>query len=279
MVATPEQSRGVTLHFVGFNIAMGPWEAAKCALWAWLTRTTVVMCELPGFSRFGRYLPARVRHDLMEADPASWASATLSCLRAAAEKAGVPEPRRVEVLGYSTGCALAAAALPAIQASYEVGSLTLIEPVSIADRTLGRLTVHNTADLVRMLKTVPPNIPASWVRRAGLHQFREPRLRFSPADFLALLCLLASDDTRVRLGSLDLPTTHLVRGSASRLCPRPAFASLDADLTARGVGGQTCTVTGLGHQLWHCLPAIDSLARAVKPDLDGAQASATSATV
>lgn len=266
MIGTPEQSRGLTLHFVGFNIAMGPWEAAKCAVWAALTQTTVVMCELPGFSRFGHYLPTRVRHDLLDADPASWASATLTCLRTAAEQEGVPEPERVEVLGYSTGCSLAVAALPAIQASYEVGSLTMIEPVAIADRSLERLTFHNTADLARMLKTVPPNIPTSWVRRAGLAQFHEPRLHFTPADFLALICLLASDDTRVRMNSLDLATTHLVRGSQSRLCPEQAFNLLDADLEARGVAGKTCTVSGLGHQLWHCLPAIDALARALEPD-------------
>ena len=264
MTATPEQSQGLTLYFVGFNTALGPWEAAKCAIWAALTHTTVVTCEIPGFSRYEHHLPARERRDLMDGDPASLASATLACLRSAAAKSDLAEPERIDILAYSTGCSLAAAALPAIQASYSVGTMTLIEPVSIISRTLGRLTVHNTADLIRALKTVPPNIPTSWVRQAGLRQFREPKLHFSQADFLALLCMLTSDDTRTRLKTLDLGPTHLVRGALSKLCPEGAFDRLDTDLGEREVPGHTSTVAGLGHQLWHCLPAIDALARTLK---------------
>lgn len=261
LVGVPDDPAGLTLHFVGFNTAMGPWEAAKCAIWAALTQTTVVMCELPGFTRYGYHLPTRVRQDLMGGDPSSWAAATLACLKAATEVAHVPSDGWADVLAYSAGCSLAVAALPAIKAATTVRNLILVEPVSVQNRTIGRLSLHNTIDLVRVLQTVPRNLPSSWVRQAGLRQFQEPRLRFSPADFLALISMLSGDDTGVRLKTLDLPTTHIVRGGQSDLCPETSFAGLDAGLASREVPGATVTITGLGHQLWHALPAVDALAR------------------
>lgn len=263
LVGTPENPQGLTLHFVGFNTNIGPWEATKCAVWASITQTVVVMCELPGFSRYGHQLPTRIRHDLLEGDPSSWASATLACLKEAAGQAGIPAPEEIGVLAYSTGCSLAAAALPAIQAGYGVSSLTLVEPVSLSNRTLGRLTIHNITDLVRLLKTVPRNYPSSWVRQASLRQLREPSLRFSFPDFLALITMLAGDDTRQRLDVLDLPVTNLARGAQSKLCVESEFIRLDARLAARDIPGTTCTIADLGHQCWHCLPAVDALARAV----------------
>ncbi|MCL2735059.1 MAG: alpha/beta fold hydrolase [Propionibacteriaceae bacterium] len=261
LIGAPEDPQGLTLHFVGFNTAMGPWEAARCALWASLTRTVVVMCELPGFTTFGRQLPSRVRRDLLDQDPTSWACSTLSCLLAAIDEAGVSPTGRVDVLGYSTGCSLAVAALPAIRATYHVDRLILVEPVSITSRTLPRLTMHNGADLLRAVKTVPRNYPSSWVRQAVVRELKDPKVHFSPADFLGLITMLACDDTRARMESLDLPETHLVRGCQSSLCPEEPFQDLDALLTTRGVEGTTCQVTGLGHQWWHALAAVDAYAR------------------
>jgi len=263
LIAVPEDPIGLTLHFVGFNTAMGPWEAAKAAIWADISRTILVTCEFPGFTRFGYHLPPKVRHELLVGDPTSWAAATLASLRAAAAAADVPTYDRVDVLAFSAGCSLAVAALPAINATTEVARLILVEPVAIENRTLTRLSVHNAVDLARILLTVPRNLPSSWVRQAGLREFQEPHLRFSPADFLALISLLSGDDTAERLRHADLPTTHLVRGQLSDLCPAGGFADLAADLESRNVPGQTITVRGLGHQLWHALPTVDALARAL----------------
>ena len=263
LIGVPDAPQGVTLQFVGFNAALGPWEAAKLALWASISRTVVVTCELPGFSRYGHPLPRRVREDLLGGDPASWASAALACLRAAGHAAEIPAPDRVGVLGFSMGCSLAVAALPAIQATYEVSSLTLVEPVSLTSRTIGRLAINNMADLMRLLKTVPRNYPSSWVRQASLRQLREPSLRFTMADFLASVTMLASDDTGHRLDSMDLPITNLAHGARSKLCPAPQFAALDSRLASRDVPGTTATIDGLGHECWHCLPALDALARAL----------------
>ena len=261
LIGVPEEPSGLTLQFVGFNASLGPWEAAKLALWASLSHTVVVTCELPGFSRYGHPLPRRVRSDLLDGDPTSWAVATLACLKAAAVAGGLAAPETINVVGFSMGCSLAVAALPAISAVYDLGSLTLVEPVSLTSRTFGRLAINNMADLMRLLQTVPKNYPSSWVRQASLRQLREPRLRFTAADFLASVTMLASDDTGVRMDSIDLPTTNLARGSQSKLCPAPQFAALDARLTAREVPGITASVDDLGHDCWHCLPALDELAR------------------
>jgi len=265
LIGVPEDPQGLTLHFVGFNAGMGPWEAAKCALWASLSRTIVVMCELPGFSRYGNPLPRRIREDLLDGDPSSWASATLAGLKAAVQAARVPVPDRIDILAYSTGCSLAVAALPAIQASYPISSLTLVEPVSLTSRTIGRLAIHNFTDLVRLLTTVPRNYPSSWVRQASLREIREPRPHFTLPDFLALVTLLSTDDTGIRLDSMDLPITHLARGSLSKLCPQSQFSLLDTRLASRQIPGTTAIIADLGHQCWHCLPALDALARTLHP--------------
>jgi len=266
LVGRPKNPRGVTIHFPGFHIAMGPWEAAKCALLAAITGTTVIMCELPGFSRYGHHLSPRVRRDLYDGDPSSWAQAALAGMVAAGEAAGVEAPDQLDVMAYSTGCSLAVAALPTVQAAFPVRRLTLIEPVSVTSRTLGWLTLQFTWDLIRILNTVPRNLPSSWIRQAGLREFREPRVHYSPADLLALISMLSGDDTGVRLGNLALPATNLARGAKSKLCPAPSFAAVDAGLAARGVPGTTMTISGLGHQMWHALPAIDAIARTLAED-------------
>ena len=261
LIGVPEDPQGLTLQFVGFNASLGPWEAAKLALWASLSRTVVVTCELPGFSRYGHPLPRRIREDLLNGDPTPWAMATLASLRAAAQAGGLPTPKTINVLGFSMGCSLAVAALPTIQALYDVSSLTLVEPISLTSRTIGRLAVNNMADLMRLLKTVPRNYPSSWVWKVSLRQLREPSLRFTIADFLASVTMLASDDTGVRMDSMDLPVTNLAHGSRSKLCPAPQFSAVDSRLASRGVPGITATIDNLGHDCWHCLPALDALAR------------------
>ncbi|MDR0487801.1 MAG: hypothetical protein LBG99_00075 [Propionibacteriaceae bacterium] len=261
LVAFPDNPLGITLHFIGFNQAMGPWEAAKLAVWAAHSRRIIVTCELPGFSRYGQPLSTAVRQDLLDGDPSSWGLLTLSYLNAAIEAVDIDGDSTVDVLAFSTGCSLAAAVLPAVQASYEVSQVTFMEPVTLAMRSIGRLAFHNAADYVRLLKTVPPNYPSSWVRKASIQQFKEPSIRYIFPDFLASVTMLSGDDTGVRLEDLTLPTTHLVRGSVSKLCPQDSFTSLSSRLAARKIRGTTATVAGLGHQFWHCLPAVDALAK------------------
>ena len=266
MVGIPRGSSAttkLTLHFVGFNANMGPWEATKCALWAAATRSIVVMCELPGFSCHRDPLPTDIRHDLLKRDPSSWASLTLSYLISAAEKAEVPPPDEIAVLAYSTGCSLAAACLPQIQRAYPVTSLTLVEPVSLVDRSLVHLAVNNVTDLLRIVRTVPFNAANPWARLAVSRQMREPSVHFSLPDFWALITMLASDDTRVRLDEIDLPTTNLARGDMSKLCVGSEFTRLDERLGVRGISGTTARIAGLGHQFWHCVPAVDAFVRAL----------------
>ena len=261
LIGTPRDSQGLTFYFVGFNESMGPWEAAKCALWAAHSQTTVIACELPGFSRYGKGIPSNIRQDLMAGDPSSWAEWTWMYLRSAAATAKISDIGEIDILAFSTGCSLAVAALPTIQSTHTVSRLTLVEPVALAQRSLGRLAIHNVIDYPRILAALSSNNPSPWTREALRRQFRTPNVRYSPADFLALISMLASDDTQQRLGEADLPVTNLVRGTRSKLCPSQGFSDLNAVLDSRSVEGTTCAITGFGHQLWHCLPAIDALAR------------------
>ncbi|MDR0284314.1 MAG: hypothetical protein LBI33_05405 [Propionibacteriaceae bacterium] len=263
---TATKRAGVTLHFVGYNTPMGPWEAARLALWATQTGTIAVSCELPGLSRYGQPLPATVRQDARAGDPTAWAAATLACLRAALVAGDVPTPGPVSVLGYSTGCTLAAAALPAVMSETTVANLILVEPVSLVRRTLGALGLHNLADFARLPKALPANVAVPWILQASLREVGAPGVRYGLPDFLALTSLLSSADTTVRLESYlaadwALPPVHLARGAQSTLCSAPALANLDDLLGDAGVSGTTTQVTGLGHQWWHCLPAVAEFAQ------------------
>jgi len=265
LIAIPEDPQRLILHFIGFNQAMGPWEAAKLATWAAHAQAAIVACELPGFSRYGQPLSTKVRQDLLDGDPLSWGTLTLSYLQAAIDEAEIPAFDNSEVLAYSTGCSLAAAVLPAIQASFQVSSLTLVEPVTLAVRTIGRLAIHNAFDWLRLMQNSPRKYPKSWVRPVSYSQWKEPRLRYIFPDFLASVTMLAGDDTGVRLDELELPTTHLARGSASKLCNSEEFSALNERLASKKILGTTTTVTGFGHQFWHSLAAVDALARTIYP--------------
>jgi len=268
LVATPRESRGLTLHFIGYNVTMGPWEAAKCALWAARSGTTVVAAELPGFSRYGHPLPGRTRTELLDDNPVPWATAAMECLDAVIRRAGVAVPDRVDVLAFSTGCSLAVAAWPAIQALYPVASLTLVEPVAIGERGMERLTLDNVIDQALRVRNLPGNLSQAWIREAARRQLGEPGLKAIPPDAIALLSLLSSDDTRERLATLDLGPTNLVRGALSQLSREREFAALDSVLESRGVAGTSATVAGCGHQLWHSFPVVAALADALAGPAD-----------
>ncbi len=305
LVGLPPDPVGLTYHFAGFNADMGPWESAKCALWAAASRTVVAMCELPGISRHLGHLPPAIRQDLAAGDPRSLALATLACLDAGAAAADVPtDLGPLALMGFSTGCSLAAAALPTVQASREVSRLTLIEPVTLVDRRLPWLALDNTVDLLNTVAALPGDLVTPWVREVVRQQLTAPSLHFSMADFRALTSMLAGADTMARLLGGDdrvgqslelqsqpeegapsarsaelasqptglavlpgqpLPTTHLVRGALSRLTQRRAFEELDAGLSSRRVPGLTCLVPRVGHQLWHSLPVLAALTAVLYP--------------
>jgi len=263
LIARPEKPERLIFHFIGFNQAMGPWEAAKLAMWASISSATIVTCELPGFSRYGQPLSTKVRQDLLDGDPQSWGALTWSYLQAAVRAGEIDTFDSVEVSGVSTGCSLATAVLPTIQSSHDVIALTLMEPITLAIRTIGRLAIHNAFDWVRLMQNAPRNYPSTWARQASYRQWREPNLRYIFPDFLASVTMLAGDDTGVRLDELTLPTTHLARGGLSKLCAAEEFSRLNEKLAAKKIQGTTTTISGLGHQFWQCLPGIDALARLI----------------
>ncbi len=118
-------------------------------------------------------------------------------------------------------------------------------------------------DLARLIQTIPANAANAWIRQAAGRQLNEPRVRFTLPDFLALITMLSGRDTADRLARLDLPVTHLARGVLSQLSPAEGFAALNEQLIRAQVAGATCEVDGFGHQLWHCLPAIDALVKSL----------------
>jgi hypothetical protein len=261
LVATPEDARGVLVYFPGFNTPLGPWEMAKCAHLADATGLAVVLTEIPGMSRFGRPVPKAIRKDMLAGRIDTWTELNLTYTAEALE--GVGNPECMEVLGFSTGCSLAVSALPVLATWGPIEGLNLVEPVAITRRTLPALQAHNIADFGRLPKALATNSGHVWVMTARRSQRREPSVRYSPIDLLAIAQVLSTEGLMQQLEAVDLARCALVRGALSSLCRLPDFENLDRMLAGRGVAGPTITVEGLGHQLWHSFPMVVQLTRAM----------------
>ncbi len=263
LVATPENATGVLVYFPGFNTPLGPWEAAKSQLIAQVSGMNVVVTEIPGLSRFGDPIPKAIRRDMLHERPQSWAELTLHYMVGALGTAGVEAPSHLRVLGYSTGCSLAVAALPMLHEWAHIVGLSLVEPVAIARRNLVTLHVDNMADIGRQPASFATNRPHDWVMRARRRQIREPSVRYSPVDLVAIATVLAAPGLMDEIADAGLNRCELVRGANSSLCKRRDFEALDALLAEQGVPGPTFTVTGLGHPVWHSFPAVVPLVEAM----------------
>ncbi len=252
LVALPEAPAGLLFHFPGFNVALGSWEALRCARLAEATGLAVVAIELPGLSRLGHRLPDAVRRELGHGRADGWAELGLTYLWLAAAQAGVDGlPVRL-LSGFSTGCSLAVAAHRRLGVA---AALSLVEPVSIGSRSLAALERANLTDLARLPLALARN--RGWAAQEWRAQVTEPGVRYSFTDLLAIAALLAA---RSIPDELARPTWCLIaRGEHSSLCRRREFDALDALLAQRGVPGPTLTVAGLGHQLWHSYDAMSQV--------------------
>ena len=259
LVGTPAASRGVLVYFPGFNTPLGEWEVAKCQFLAQATSLTVVMTEIPGMSRFRDPIPAAVRRDMLRRQIASWAELNLSYLAEAFRAGEVANTDVMEVLGYSTGCSLATAALPALAEWGPIEGLHLVKPVAISRRGLTTLQADNLADWGRLPWVHASNRHHQWVMHARRRQWTEPAVHYTPADLLAIARVLASEGLLEELDRVDVARCGLARGERSSLCRRADFERLDTRLAARGIPGPTITVPGLGHQLWHSFPTLVGL--------------------
>lgn len=256
MLAGPEASPGLLVYFPGFNTPLGPWEAAKCRMLAASFDEPVLLTEIPGMSRFGDALPGRVRKRMLRGDIEAWTDLMVDYQLAALDALGRPRPERVDLIGYSTGCSLAVAALRHWREVADVRSMTLIEPVATLPRNLLTLELHNLADVLRQPASFATNHAHDWVMRARRRQLREPWVRYGPVDLVAIAQVLAQPHLPGDLpldGSLAI---NLVRGERSDLCRRETFQMLHEGAPEAGV---TVEVTGLGHPLWHSFPVLDAV--------------------
>jgi hypothetical protein len=263
LVVTPSDPKGVLVYFPGFNTPLGPWETAKCQYVAAATSMQVVITEIPGMSRHGDPIPRTVRADMLRGRVGPWAELNLDYISSAVDAGHIGDTTVMQALGYSTGCSLATAALPALAGFGPIEGLNLVEPVAISQRNLASLEAHNMLDFSRFPLVLATNLGHGWVMDSYRKQRREPSVKYGAADLLAIATVLAGEDLRRRLGEVDLARCALARGSRSSLCRRPDFDKVDASLEARGVGGPTITVEGMGHQLWHSFPAITQLIEAM----------------
>ena len=259
LVATPAEPAGVLVYFPGFNTPLGPWETAKCQYLAQATSMQVVLTEIPGMSRHGDPIPRPVRAEMLRGRIGAWADLNLAYLDAAMAAGWVGHTSTVQALGYSTGCSLATAALPALAELGPIEGLNLVEPVAISRRNLASLEAHNILDVGRLPLALATNLGHGWVMSAYHRQWREPSVKYGAADLIAIATVLAGEDLSRRLDEVDLVRCALARGSRSSLCRRADFEKVDASLQARGIGGPTITVEGLGHQLWHSFPVVTHL--------------------
>lgn len=269
LVATPQNATGVLVYFPGFNTPLGPWESAKCQLIAQASGMNVVVTEIPGMSRFGDAIPKAIRRDMLAERTHSWAELNLHYVVSALGTAGVDAPSHVRALGYSTGCSLAAAALPLLDEWAPVVGLSLVEPVAISRRSLVGLHVDNMTEIGRQPATYRTNRPHDWVMSARRRQIWEPPVRYGPVDLIAIATVLAAPGLMEAATEIGLNRCELARGERSSLCRRHDFETLDALLVERGVSGPTLTVTGLGHPVWHSFPAIVPLVEAMLTASDG----------
>lgn len=270
LVATPPVSHGVLVYFPGFNTPLGPWEIAKCAHLADATSLTVVVTEIPGMSRFGHSIPKAVRTEMLHGRIDAWAELNLAYVAEALEVGDVRNPEYMQVLGYSTGCSLAVSALPLLGEWGPIEGLNLVEPVAITTRNIASLQAHNIADLGRMPTALATNKGHEWVMAARRSQRREPSVRYSPVDLVAIGQVLANPGLLEGLDAVELARCALARGSRSSLCRVGDYERLDAQLAGRGVPGPTITVDGLGHQLWHSFPIVAQLTQAMLGDTSAA---------
>lgn len=263
LVSTPPEPLGVLIYFPGFGTPLGEWELAKCQFLAEATSLTVVITEIPGMSRFRGPIPAGIRRDMLRRRPESWAELTLSYFSAAMDAGGVTNTDVMQVLGYSTGCSLAAAALPLLANWGPIEGLSLVEPVAITKRSIASLNAHNLADWGRLPWVHATNQHHDWVVHAHRRQALEPGVHYSPVDLLAIAQVLASEELLNTLGRVELERCAIARGERSSLCRRPDFERLDAMLAERAIPGPTITVPRLGHQLWHSFPTLAGLVTAM----------------
>lgn len=263
LVATPADPAGVLVYFPGFNTPLGPWELAKCQYLAEVTGMHVVLTEIPGMSRFGKSIPKAVRSEMLRGRAGAWAELNLAYISAAMDAGEVTQTETMQVFGYSTGCSLAAAALPALAEWGPIEGLNLVEPVAISKRNIASLHAHNMIDLGRMPFSLATNIGHDWVMKAYRGQRREPSVKYGPVDLLAIATVLASEELSQRLDEVELSRCALARGSKSSLCRQHDFDLVDASLAARGIPGPTITAEGLGHQLWHSFPTVIGLVEAM----------------
>ena len=263
LVATPPDPQGVLVYFPGFNTPLGPWESAKCQYLAAATSMQVLITEIPGMSRHGDPIPRTVRAEMLRGRIGAWAELNLAYISAAVDAGHIGETSVMQALGYSTGCSLATAALPALAGFGPIEGLNLVEPVAISRRNLASLEAHNMLDFGRMPFVLATNLGHGWVMDSYRRQWREPSVKYGAADLLAIATVLSGEDLSRRLEEVDLERCALVRGSRSSLCRRPDFDRVDASLEARGIGGPTITVEAMGHQLWHSFPVITQLIEAM----------------
>ena len=256
LLVQPGPAPRLLVYFPGFNTPLGPWEAAKCQMLAASFEEPVLLTEIPGMSRFGDTLPSRVRKSMLRGDIDVWAELMVDYQLAALEAAQQPLPGQVDLIGYSTGCSLAVAALRRWQEVAGVRSVTLIEPVATLPRNLLTLELHNLSDVLRQPASFATNHAHDWVMRARRRQLREPWVRYGPVDLVAIAQVLAQPHLPGDLpldGSLVI---NLVRGKRSDLCHRESFRALHEAAPGAGL---TVEVAGFGHPFWHSFPVLDAL--------------------
>ena len=255
-IVPPEPAEGLLVYFPGFNTPLGPWETAKCRMLAAAFGEPVLLTEIPGMSRFGDALPRPVRKSMLRGDIDVWAELMVDYQLAALEAVQQPLPAQVDLIGYSTGCSLAVAALRRWQEVAGVRSVTLIEPVATLPRNLLTLELHNLSDVLRQPASFATNHAHDWVMRARRRQLREPWVRYGPVDLVAIAQVLAQPHLPGDLpldGSLVI---NLVRGKRSDLCHRESFRALHEAAPGAGL---TVEVAGFGHPFWHSFPVLDAL--------------------
>lgn len=259
-VVPPDPQPGLIVLYPGYNVPLTAWELTKAALLADAWGRPLIEVELPGMSRHGGSLDAAARLELQRAGVERFAELTNARIAAALDVVGVRRGGPVVAVGYSTGASVAAQSLGWLAGrSGGLEGVVLVEPVGILPRPVPVMFWHNVLDWRRRLAEIGRNEATEWALGQYLAPEARAGVRIAALDSLVVAFTLSAETIPGAVLSAAV-RTDLVRGELSALCPADALARLDDRLDAAGVPGDSLTVPGLGHGVWHNIAAVAGIA-------------------
>lgn len=245
------------LLFMGIRACIEPFELRRAALLAEVWDAQVTVIDTPGYGYGGARLTTAARQALRHG---SFVPAAVQMVSAAQRHHPILARASVNVVGYSMGASLAAAALATRQ--LDVDTLSLVEPVALRRWRVVRLLYSvrqedsfNKQYLEENFRYPYAVLPAT-LQPAG----RPPKSRI---DLMHLGAGLARGRLRGDMlseNNIDRLSVHVVHGRDSTLSRSDDVERFVNECRSAGFAADNIPIDGR-HALWHSLATVESLAR------------------